>query len=150
LSLQASAFAEAFFMQRPQSPSRPGLGECFLRNSLGKSARRLIRIAAAGMALCFGVTAMSPAEAAGDAAAGRNKAKRCQTCHGLDGKATIPEAPNLAAQSEIYLLKALKDYQSGARKNEMMSVIAPNLSETDIADLAAYYASLPPVAASPQ
>ena len=121
-----------------------------LRNSLGKSAERVIRIAAAGMIVCLFFTAMRPAQAAGDAAAGRNKAKQCQTCHGLDGKATIPEAPNLAAQSEIYLLKALKDYQSGARKNDMMSVIAPNLSDADVADLAAYYSSLPPVGGSPQ
>ena len=116
----------------------------------GRTAAVFLRIAA-GMALCF--PAMSPADAAdaaGDAAAGRSKAKQCQTCHGLDGKATLPEAPNLAAQNEIYLLKALKDYQSGARKNEMMSVIAPNLSEADIADLAAYYSSLPPVAGSSQ
>ncbi len=118
-----------------------------LRSSPGKTAAIFIRIAV-GMSLCFAAT--SPAQAAGDASAGRNKAKQCQTCHGLDGKATIPEAPNLAAQSEIYLLKALKDYQSGARKNDMMSAIAPNLSETDIADLAAYYSSLPPVGGSPQ
>jgi cytochrome c553 len=105
---------------------------------------------AAGMAFCF--AAVSQAEAAGDAAAGRNKAqeKQCQTCHGLDGKATIVEAPNLAAQNEMYLLKALKDYQSGARKNEMMSIVAPNLSDADIGDLAAYYSSLPPVGGTPQ
>lgn len=119
-----------------------------LCGSTGNSAERLFRIAAASLVICFAAT--SQAEAAGDAAAGRNKANQCQTCHGLDGKATIPEAPNIAAQSEIYLMKALKDYQSGARKNDMMSVIAPNLSDADVADLAAYYSSLPPVGGSPQ
>ncbi len=66
----------------------------------------------------------------------------CQTCHGLDGKAKIPEAPNLAGQSEIYLVKALKDYRYGARKNDMMSLVAPTLKDKDIDDLAAYYSAI--------
>ena len=86
--------------------------------------------------------AASPA-LAGDPAAGRQKAIQCQTCHGLDGLAKIPLAPNLAGQPEDYLIKSLTDYKIGARKNEMMSVVAPGLSEADIANLAAYYASIP-------
>jgi cytochrome c553 len=80
--------------------------------------------------------------AAGDAAAGRQKALMCQTCHGLDGQAKIPEAPNLAGQSATYLVKALKDYRSGARKNDMMSIVAPTLKDGDIDDLAAYYSAI--------
>jgi cytochrome c553 len=80
---------------------------------------------------------------AGDAKLGPQKATQCQTCHGLDGRAKIPGAAHLAGQEEIYLVKALKDFKSGARKNEMMSVLAPSLSDEDIADLAAYYASIP-------
>ena len=79
---------------------------------------------------------------AGDAQAGRQKALQCQTCHGMDGLAKIPAAPNLAGQPEDYLIKSLTDYKTGARKNEMMSVVAPSLSETDIADLAAYFNSI--------
>jgi cytochrome c553 len=79
---------------------------------------------------------------AGNVAAGRQKALMCQTCHGLDGKAKIPEAPNLAGQSEVYLAKALNDYRSGARKNDMMSLVAPMLKDNDIDDLAAYYAAI--------
>jgi cytochrome c553 len=86
--------------------------------------------------------AVRDAFAAGDAAAGRRKALMCQTCHGLDGRAKIPEAPNLAGQSDIYLAKALKDYRSGARKNDMMSIVAPALKDEDIDDLAAYYSSI--------
>jgi len=82
------------------------------------------------------------AAAAGDIKAGRQKALQCQTCHGLDGQAKLPEAPNLAGQSSIYLIKALKDYRSGARKNDMMSLVAPGLKDDDIADLAAYYAAI--------
>ena len=80
--------------------------------------------------------------AAGDVAAGRQKALMCQTCHGLDGKAKIPEAPNLAGQSVTYLVKALNDYRSGARKNDMMSLVAPTLKDKDVEDLAAYYAAI--------
>jgi cytochrome c553 len=87
--------------------------------------------------------------AAGNVTAGRQKALMCQTCHGLDGKAKIAEAPNLAGQSEIYLVKALKDYRSGARKNDMMSLVAPTLKGNDIDDLAAFYAAIECTAAPP-
>jgi len=74
--------------------------------------------------------------------AGRQKALACQACHGMDGKAKIPEAPNLAGQSDIYLVKALKDYRGGARKNDMMSLVVPALKDQDIDDLAAYYSAI--------
>ena len=86
--------------------------------------------------------AAAPPAHAGDPKAGRQKALQCQTCHGLDGLAKIPEAANLAGQQEDYLVKALNDYKTGARKNEMMSVVAPALSDTDIADLASYFSSI--------
>ena len=102
-----------------------------------------LRIKLALIAGCaFAVLAPSDGFAAGDAAAGRQKALMCQTCHGLDGKAKIPEAPNLAGQSELYLVKALKDYRFGARKNDMMSLVAPTLKDKDIDDLAAYYSAI--------
>jgi cytochrome c553 len=95
------------------------------------------------MLAIFGLVAASPALAqSGDVRAGRQKALQCQTCHGLDGLGKLPEAPHLAAQPAVYLVKALKDYRSGARKNEMMSVVAPALSDQDIADLAAYFAAI--------
>ena len=83
-----------------------------------------------------------PARADGDPALGRKKALQCQACHGMDGIAKIPEAANLAGQSAIYLTAALTAYKTGERKNDMMSTIAPTLSEADIANLAAYYASI--------
>jgi cytochrome c553 len=88
------------------------------------------------------ISATVPARAAGDVAAGRQKALQCQTCHGLDGLSKNPEAPNLAGQVETYLAKALDDYRKGARQNEMMSVVAPSLSDQDIADLAAYFSAI--------
>jgi len=90
-----------------------------------------------------------PAVAAGDIKAGRQKALACQTCHGMDGAAKIPEAPNLSGQSEIYLTKSLQDYRSGARKNEMMSIVAAPLNDQDIADLAAYFAAIPVTVGEP-
>jgi cytochrome c553 len=97
---------------------------------------------AGALCILLVIAAISPARAAGDAAAGRQKALQCQTCHGLDGLSRLPEAPHLAGQPEAYLVKALNDYREGARKNEMMSVVAPALSDQDVADLAAYYAAI--------
>ena len=79
---------------------------------------------------------------AGDVKAGRAKAMVCQACHGLDGLAKTPDAPNIAGQTEPYLLTQLQAYKSGARKNDAMSVVAPALSDQDIEDLAAYYAAI--------
>jgi len=107
-----------------------------------KRQRRLpVAWLVAGAALLIGAAAQ-PARAA-DPAAGRAKAVQCAACHGMDGIATLPEAPNLAGQTEAYLVKSLQDFKSGARKNEMMTLMARNLSDSDIANLAAYYRSIP-------
>jgi cytochrome c553 len=106
-----------------------------------------------GLAIVYACAAIAAAAAqaaaAADVKAGRQKALQCQTCHGLDGQAKLPEAPNLAGQSEIYLAKTLKDYRGGARQNEMMSLVARNLKDADIADLAAYYAAIPVTVGGP-
>jgi cytochrome c553 len=91
----------------------------------------------------------APALAA-DASAGRALAGQCQTCHGLDGIAQIPIAPNIAGESQIYLEKQLKAFRSGARENEMMSVVAQNLSDEDISNLAAWYESIEVTASMPE
>ena len=80
--------------------------------------------------------------AAADAKAGRAKALACQACHGLDGLSKVPDAPNIAGQSEGYLAAQLKAFRSGARRNESMSVVAATLSDGDIENLAAYYAAI--------
>jgi cytochrome c553 len=79
---------------------------------------------------------------AGDAAAGRQKSAACQVCHGPLGLATVPDAPNLAGQPAIYLGAQLKAYRDGTRKHEVMSLMAKPLSDADIDNLAAWYASL--------
>ncbi len=90
-----------------------------------------------------------PSEAA-DAAAGRKKARQCQTCHGIDGIAKIPIAPHIAGESEIYLVTQLKAFRSGKRTHEIMTVIAKDLSDQDMADLAAWYASIEITATLPE
>ncbi len=80
---------------------------------------------------------------AADPAAGKAKAAQCAACHGANGIAVLPDAPHLAGQNEIYLVKALKDYRSGARKHEQMSVMAKGLSDKDIDNLAAWYNRMP-------
>ena len=87
----------------------------------------------------FVLTASASVSAAGDVKAGRAKALMCQACHGLDGLAKTPDAPNIAGQTEPYLVAQLQAFKSGARKNDAMSVVAPSLSDKDIEDLAAYY-----------
>ena len=65
----------------------------------------------------------------------------CAGCHGVDGKAIAPEYPNLGGQYESYLVKSLRDYRDGRRNNPIMSPMAANLTDQDIEDLAAWYAS---------
>jgi cytochrome c553 len=84
----------------------------------------------------------SPAFAAGDAAAGKQKAQQCAVCHGIDGVAAVPDAPNIGGESSIYLTRQLEAFRSGERRHEQMSIIAEGLSDQDIADLAAWYASI--------
>lgn len=83
--------------------------------------------------------------AAGDPAAGKAKSATCAGCHGMDGKAMVPTYPNLAGQNAAYLEGALKAYKSQERKGyqaALMYGMSAGLSDQDIADLAAYYASL--------
>jgi cytochrome c553 len=87
------------------------------------------------------VVAPTLLRAEGEPEAGREKAQTCEACHGLDGKSVEPTYPNLAGQHQSYLIKALADYRSGARANAIMAGFAASLSNQDIEDLAAWYAS---------
>ena len=84
----------------------------------------------------------APAFAAGDAAAGKAKSVTCAACHGADGISAIPNYPNLKGQKEAYIVKALNDFKSGARKDPTMTAMVTPLTDEDIANLAAYYSSL--------
>jgi cytochrome c553 len=84
---------------------------------------------------------ISPA-LANDPVAGKEKAKSCAVCHGPLGIAINPGAPHLAGQPAVYLIEQMNDFRSGRRKNPVMSVIAKPLTDQEISDIAAWYASL--------
>ncbi len=115
--------------------------------------RTALGIAALGIAV-FGLTLMGSIHRGaagdttpgGDAQAGKAAAAACTECHGAKGIGSIEGVPNLAGQHAAYLAAALKAYKSGDRQDESMIDIVAKLSDTDVVNLAAYFASLPPFA----
>ena len=95
-----------------------------------------------GVVLALGSGMAFQAQAA-DAKAGQVKAGLCVTCHGAYGLSTMPNAPHLAGQPAIYIEEQLKQYRSGKRANEVMAVMAKPLTDQEIENLAAWYASIP-------
>ena len=79
---------------------------------------------------------------AADIDAGKAKAAVCAACHGVDGKASVPVYPHLAGQNAAYLVKQLKAFKDGSRKEPLMVPFMVALTEADMENLAAYYASL--------
>ncbi len=78
---------------------------------------------------------------AGDAASGKQLSAACGACHGSDGNSPAASFPKIAGLGEKYLLKQLKDFKSGARANPIMAGQVAALNETQMGDVAAYYAS---------
>ncbi|MDA0276531.1 MAG: cytochrome c [Proteobacteria bacterium] len=101
------------------------------------------KILLAALALCA-APALAQQPAARAAKAAPNKIAMCEGCHGIPGYRTAyPEVyhvPLLGGQSATYLANALNAYKSGQRRHASMRGIAAGLTDTDIADLAAYYA----------
>lgn len=83
------------------------------------------------------------AEAA-SAEAGKAKAEPCMACHGESGVSVADDIPNLAGQKAKYIEAQLKAFKAGKRKNDLMNAIAPQLSDADIGDLAAFFSGLAP------
>ena len=80
---------------------------------------------------------------ADEVTSGRAKADvACALCHGPNGIATLPNAPNLAGQQALYVSEQLKNYRSGKRQNEVMGVIAKPLTDAEITQLAAWYSAI--------
>ncbi|HEX6776257.1 MAG TPA: c-type cytochrome [Methylomirabilota bacterium] len=98
----------------------------------------------APIVLALLATIGAPAHAA-DVEAGKRKAEACGACHGVDGNATIPGTPSLAGQPVYFTHWQLIKYRDGRRKDAQMSPFAKNLTDTDMADLAAYYAAQRPL-----
>jgi len=103
-----------------------------------------------GLALALALAGCSqeqPKSVAANPAAGKALADReCKGCHGLDGKGTIPAIPTLAGQTERYLAASLAEYRDGKRSHAALRDLSARLTDVDVRNVAAYYASLPAVA----
>ena len=102
-----------------------------------------MRNALVGMVLAATIACGSPVHAA-DIAAGKEKAEMCVGCHGENGISQMDNIPSLAGQLDQYIQWQLVYFRSGARKNEQMQPIVEQLTNEDIRNLGAYFASLTP------
>ena len=89
------------------------------------------------------VLAGKQAMAGGDAEAGQAKAATCVACHGVDGNSAVPTFPKLAGLGHKYLLKQMKDIRDGRRPVALMAGQVDNMSDQDLADIAAFYDAQP-------
>jgi cytochrome c553 len=103
---------------------------------------RANRFAVAAMIVVLGGLA-APAMAANLDAGKKRATEVCAACHGIDGNSQNPDYPRLGGQYPDYMAKALRDYQSGARSNPIMAAFAKSMSESDIADVVAWFSSQP-------
>ena len=102
-----------------------------MKHHILATASALILVASANVAI-----------AGGNAAAGKAKAATCNACHGVKGISAIPTYPNLAGQKEAYLVKQMKAFKDGTRKDPTMNAMAKPLSDADMANVAAHYAGM--------
>jgi cytochrome c553 len=79
----------------------------------------------------------------GDPVAGKSKSLLCQGCHGEDGNSLSDLVPKLAGQNAGYILKQVHNFQAGNRKHAIMNDLAVTVNDQDLADIAAYFESLP-------
>ena len=103
--------------------------------------RALLRLLALGLAL----TPLSAAAQGGDVEAGKVKALTCMGCHAIEGYNNVYPAyrvPRLGGQHEAYIVASLAAYKNGQRDHETMQAQAASLSDQDMKDIAAYFASL--------
>ena len=106
-----------------------------LKNIVGVSAAAILIVGTVS------VFSSRPSDAAGDVQAGKAKAAACIGCHGANGQGVAPN-PRLTGLKEDQLIKDLNDYKSGKRDNAIMKGMTSSLSNQDIENLAAYFASL--------
>lgn len=92
------------------------------------------------LTMLFGLVASAQA-VEGDVEAGKAKSATCVACHGTDGNSAIAMYPKIAGQHAEYIYKQLKDFKSGTRKDPVMLPMVAALSDQDMKDLAAYFAS---------
>ena len=102
--------------------------------------KRIATLLSLGAALAL---ASVPVLADGNPANGKQKAATCFACHGTDGNSVDPQYPRIAGQYTKYLQFVLHEYKNGQRSNPIMKGMASTLSDQDIEDISAYFASLP-------
>jgi cytochrome c553 len=101
---------------------------------------RMLKITMLSLMLAFAMNTSSVAQF-GDAEAGKQKSATCVACHGADGNSPIDQFPKIAGQVPGYIAAQLASFKSGERENPIMAGMVGALSEQDMADLDAYYAS---------
>lgn len=101
-------------------------------------------VVVAAVALSFGDSTSAETELEGDAKAGEAKSVTCSACHGKGGISSNTNWPNLAGQQEGYLVKSIKDFRDGIRTEVTMQPFMKDLTDQDVADLAAYFTELSP------
>jgi cytochrome c553 len=104
----------------------------------------LSRLAGGALFAATSIVVIETGAAAADLEAGRRKAEPCAACHGPDGNATIPGTPSLAGQPVYFTHWQLIKFRDGRRKDPQMTPFAKNLSDADMADLAAFYEAQQP------
>ena len=100
----------------------------------------MIRTCTTVLALACTLSPLAPVHA-GDAAAGKQKSVVCAACHGIDGNSVNPLWPKLAGQHAAYMTKQMKAFRDGERDDPVMAPMAKPLSDADIEDISAFYAS---------
>jgi len=107
----------------------------------------ILLVALLALAACTQNSQPTPKPVVADIAAGKVIAEReCKACHGANGGGIAPAIPHLAAQRESYLLASLKEYKEGRRAHAALKDMTKQMSDADLRNVAAYFASLPPVA----
>lgn len=113
--------------------------------------KRMHALAATGLVLLlafttleFGNSTAQETKLEGDAKAGETKAATCGACHGTKGISSNTLWPNLAGQQEGYLVKSITDFRDEVRVEVTMAPFVKDLTDQDIADLAAYFHGLSP------
>lgn len=111
-------------------------------NAMTPTATRSVGFFTKALLLAAGGLCLAVADVqAGDPERGKELSATCAACHGETGVSEIPSNPIIAGQYASYLEHALKAYRSGSRQNAIMAGFATQLSDADIADLAAYFSS---------
>jgi cytochrome c553 len=103
---------------------------------------RILKITMLSLMFAFAMNTSSVAQS-GDAEAGKQKSATCTACHGVDGNSPVDQFPKIAGQVPGYIAAQLASFKSGERENPIMAGMVGALSEQDMADLDAYYASQP-------